>query len=354
MFARRRPRTRRPRRSRPATSSTSTRRGSRTCAGRSSPNRRCRPWPRPSASLGDPTRVRLLDALSHGELCVCDLATLVGLSESATSHQLRLLRTLRLVRPGAPAGWSSTRSTTATSSRCSSRGCGTSRSRKRSAPGDSWRERCPGGRGAVHQVRGAHRVGLPRRRDVLRRRSCDPRAPPAADGRRGRAQSADILGQKLHVAYDAAVLDSRAHRRRGGRDRHARLARARRRRRGAGVASRHARLALAGAAIAAGLRGAAGRRRGRLVVGRRSRWRSPWPASQPARKAWLSLKRRSLDIHVLMVVAVAGAMAIGEWAEGGHRRLPLRGLAVARSADDGAGPRGHPRGDRPWRRPRRG
>jgi DNA-binding transcriptional ArsR family regulator len=48
--------------------------------------------------LGDPTRVRLLDALSHGELCVCDLATLVGLSESATSHQLRLLRTLRLVR----------------------------------------------------------------------------------------------------------------------------------------------------------------------------------------------------------------------------------------------------------------
>jgi DNA-binding transcriptional ArsR family regulator len=49
--------------------------------------------------LGDPTRVRLLDALSHGELCVCDLATLLGLSESATSHQLRLLRTLRLVRP---------------------------------------------------------------------------------------------------------------------------------------------------------------------------------------------------------------------------------------------------------------
>lgn len=48
--------------------------------------------------LGDPTRVRLIDALSHGELCVCDLATLTGLSESATSHQLRLLRALRLVR----------------------------------------------------------------------------------------------------------------------------------------------------------------------------------------------------------------------------------------------------------------
>jgi DNA-binding transcriptional ArsR family regulator len=49
-------------------------------------------------ALGDPTRVRVLDALSHGELCVCDLASLLGLSQSATSHQLRLLRALRLVR----------------------------------------------------------------------------------------------------------------------------------------------------------------------------------------------------------------------------------------------------------------
>jgi DNA-binding transcriptional ArsR family regulator len=48
--------------------------------------------------LADPTRVRILDALSHGERCVCDLASLVGISESATSHQLRLLRTARLVR----------------------------------------------------------------------------------------------------------------------------------------------------------------------------------------------------------------------------------------------------------------
>lgn len=48
--------------------------------------------------LGDPTRVRLVDALSHGERCVCDLADLVGLSESAVSHQLRLLRAARLVR----------------------------------------------------------------------------------------------------------------------------------------------------------------------------------------------------------------------------------------------------------------
>ncbi|MGE3277424.1 MAG: ArsR/SmtB family transcription factor [Vicinamibacterales bacterium] len=51
------------------------------------------------SALGDPTRVRILDALSHGELCVCDLAALIGMSESAVSHQLRLLRALRVVRP---------------------------------------------------------------------------------------------------------------------------------------------------------------------------------------------------------------------------------------------------------------
>jgi DNA-binding transcriptional ArsR family regulator len=49
--------------------------------------------------LGDSTRVRMLDALSRSELCVCDLAGLLGLSESAVSHQLRLLRGMRLVRP---------------------------------------------------------------------------------------------------------------------------------------------------------------------------------------------------------------------------------------------------------------
>jgi ArsR family transcriptional regulator len=49
--------------------------------------------------LGDPTRVRILDALATGELCVCDIASLVGISESAASHQLRLLRGMRLVRP---------------------------------------------------------------------------------------------------------------------------------------------------------------------------------------------------------------------------------------------------------------
>ena len=49
-------------------------------------------------ALGDPTRVRLLSALAAAELCVCDLATLLGVTESAISHQLRFLRSLRVVR----------------------------------------------------------------------------------------------------------------------------------------------------------------------------------------------------------------------------------------------------------------
>jgi DNA-binding transcriptional ArsR family regulator len=47
--------------------------------------------------LGDATRVRILDALSRSELCVHDVALRVGISESAVSHQLRLLRALGLV-----------------------------------------------------------------------------------------------------------------------------------------------------------------------------------------------------------------------------------------------------------------
>src|SRR5262245_13141780 len=49
-------------------------------------------------TLGDTTRVRILDALSRDEVCVCDLASTLGLTESAVSHQLRLLRSLRLVK----------------------------------------------------------------------------------------------------------------------------------------------------------------------------------------------------------------------------------------------------------------
>jgi ArsR family transcriptional regulator len=49
--------------------------------------------------LGDTSRVRILDALSRGDLCVTHIASLIGLSESAVSHQLRVLRGMRLVRP---------------------------------------------------------------------------------------------------------------------------------------------------------------------------------------------------------------------------------------------------------------
>lgn len=48
--------------------------------------------------LGDPTRVRMVHALSLSELCTSDLAEVVSMSESAVSHQLRTLRQLRVVR----------------------------------------------------------------------------------------------------------------------------------------------------------------------------------------------------------------------------------------------------------------
>ncbi len=49
-------------------------------------------------ALSDPTRVRIISALATGELCVCDIAATVGISQSAISHQLRVLRQLRLVK----------------------------------------------------------------------------------------------------------------------------------------------------------------------------------------------------------------------------------------------------------------
>lgn len=47
--------------------------------------------------LGDANRLRILSALAEQELCVCDLAAVVKMTESAVSHQLRTLRTMRLV-----------------------------------------------------------------------------------------------------------------------------------------------------------------------------------------------------------------------------------------------------------------
>jgi DNA-binding transcriptional ArsR family regulator len=50
------------------------------------------------AALADTTRVKLVHVLLAQELCTCDLAATLGVSESATSQHLRLLRALRLVK----------------------------------------------------------------------------------------------------------------------------------------------------------------------------------------------------------------------------------------------------------------
>lgn len=49
-------------------------------------------------ALADPTRLKIAMALKKGEMCVCDLAALLGLSESAVSHQIRRLKDLALVK----------------------------------------------------------------------------------------------------------------------------------------------------------------------------------------------------------------------------------------------------------------
>lgn len=48
--------------------------------------------------LGDSTRIKIAFALSKEELCVCDIANLLGVSQSAVSHSLRTLRQMKLVR----------------------------------------------------------------------------------------------------------------------------------------------------------------------------------------------------------------------------------------------------------------
>ena len=49
-------------------------------------------------AFSDKTRLRILTALVSAELCVCDIATLLGMSQSAISHQLRFLKQARLVK----------------------------------------------------------------------------------------------------------------------------------------------------------------------------------------------------------------------------------------------------------------
>lgn len=48
--------------------------------------------------FGDSTRIRILHALEQSEMCVCDLAVLLGLTKSAVSHQLKTLRNANLVK----------------------------------------------------------------------------------------------------------------------------------------------------------------------------------------------------------------------------------------------------------------
>ncbi len=49
-------------------------------------------------TFGDSTRIRIVSALMAGELCVCDIAAVLSMSESAISHQLRVLRQSQIVR----------------------------------------------------------------------------------------------------------------------------------------------------------------------------------------------------------------------------------------------------------------
>lgn len=49
--------------------------------------------------FGDSTRIKILYALFEAELCVCDIANLLSLTQSAVSHQLRILKANRLVKP---------------------------------------------------------------------------------------------------------------------------------------------------------------------------------------------------------------------------------------------------------------
>lgn len=48
--------------------------------------------------FGDSTRMKILFVLSHGELCVCDIAEILSMTQSAVSHQLRILKQAKLIK----------------------------------------------------------------------------------------------------------------------------------------------------------------------------------------------------------------------------------------------------------------
>ena len=59
---------------------------------------RCLNWPRPSRFWATPREQKSYPPFLQEELCVCDLASLIGISQSAISHQLRVLRNTNLVK----------------------------------------------------------------------------------------------------------------------------------------------------------------------------------------------------------------------------------------------------------------
>ena len=251
--------------------------------------------------LGDPTRVRLVDALTHGERCVCDLAALVGMTESAVSHQLRLLRAARLVRV-------------------------------RRA-----------GRLAFYSLDDHHVVGLLHDTRKHVEEACEERAceRAARASVRPREREADRRGSpKLDAPRAQADVGHSS-------DQAA-----------AGWAGRYGLIAAGGLTIALGSLAswlglpaaaiASVRRRDRLAIG------------TPAQRAWRSVRTRVLDINVLMVIAVAGAAALGDWLEaatvvwlfGVAQWLEARSIDRARTRDPVAHAAGAGRRARPARWPR--
>ena len=178
------------------------------------------------------------------------------------------------------------------------------------------------------------------------------------------ALDADVMGQRLRIKYDAAKLSAGSHCRGGRADGHARVARARgaahrrrpRPRRGSGS------LILSGVAFAR--RPGAGSCRaapGHAGLDSVLRCRLRSAACLPRGGRWRRFAPACLDINVLMLVAVAGAIVARRVGRSGVGRLPLRPGAAARGARHGSGARRDPRADgsrarrsaRPTRRPRR-
>ncbi len=278
--------------------------------------RRWSAWPRPSRRLAIRRALRMLSALSRAELCVCDLAT-PGRHQrvGGISHQLRLLRTsARSSARGATAAWSTTASTTTTSCGCWRRACDhVSEAGSAAGSADVTRGRTR----RLHRLRGPRRVGLQGRGARLPRGSRAHRAPVQAPERPRDLQRRRRGRPPARAVRRRAAVD-RHHRRRGRRHRHARVARARR-------ASRHRNAARLGVLLAARVSGVSlavawspmarlARSRSRSLP----RWLTMSSGGVPSVRTGLERARASarFDMHVLMTVAVVGAIAIGEWSEG--------------------------------------